>query len=120
MKPFSQSHERMLLALALFGLFVPNGVFLYCFFATPEVVKGALGNPVALVFMAEAMLLMLLCAWLVARLELRSPGWPVFILASLVGSLAFSVPAFLYLASRNARRSAHKAPDQPGKAGQEE
>jgi hypothetical protein len=110
----------MLLALALFGLFVPNGVFLYCFFATPEVVKAALGNPVALVFMAEAMLLMLLFAWIVPRLGLRSPAWTIFILASLVGSLAFSVPAFLYLASRNTRRSAHKAPGQPWNAGQEE
>ena len=103
MKPFSRTQESILLALAIFGLIVPNGSFLYYSFVAPATHHAALTNPVALVFITEAFLLMFLFAWLIRHLGFGSPGWLAFIIMSLVGSMVFSVPAFLYLASRKAR-----------------
>jgi hypothetical protein len=103
MKPFSRGQEKALLALAIFGLIVPNGVFLYFSLVDATALYEALNSPIALVFMTEAFLLMLLFAWLIRQLGFHSPGWLVFLIMSLVGSMVFSVPAFLYLASRRAR-----------------
>ncbi len=105
MKPFTTAQEKLLLALAIFGLIVPNGFFLYYSLVAPAALYAALSNPVALVFITEAFLLMFLFAWLIRHLGFRSPGWLAFIVMSLLGSMVFSVPAFLYLASRNARKS---------------
>lgn len=105
MKPFSATQEKLLLALAVFGLIVPNGFFLYYSLVAPAALHSALGNPVALVFITEAFLLMFLFAWMIRYLGFRSPGWLAFIIMSLLGSMVFSVPAFLYLASRNQRKA---------------
>jgi len=51
---------------------------------------------VALVFIIEAFLLMFLFAWVIRYLGFRSPGWLAFIIMSLLGSMVFSVPAFLF------------------------
>jgi len=110
MKPFTGTQEKSLLGLSSFGLLVPNGVFLYHAFSSRAELESALTNPVALVFIGEAFLLMFLLAWLIHRLGFRSPGWLAFLVMSLLGSMAFSVPAFLLLASRAARRSAQAAP----------
>jgi len=103
MQPFTSPQERLLLGLAIFGLVVPNGVFLYYSIAQPAALHAALANPAALVFVVEAFILMFLFAWLIHRSGFRSPGWLAFIIMSLVGSMVFSVPAFLYLTSRHAR-----------------
>lgn len=105
MKPITKTRENLFLGLAIFGLIVPNGFFLYYALAAPAALHTALTNPIALVFITEAFLLMLLFSWLIHRWGLRSPGWLAFIVMSLVGSMAFSVPAFLYLTSRNSRKA---------------
>ena len=105
MRPFTAAQEKVLLVVAIFGLIVPNGFFLYYLFFHPAAFHATLRNPVALVFIIEAFLLMFLFAWLIRRLRFRSPGWLAFIIMSLLGSMVFSVPAFLYLASRNARKT---------------
>lgn len=105
MKPFSETQEKRLLALSIFGFVVPNGLFLYHSLVASAAYHAALANPVALVFIGEAFLLMLLFAWLIHRQGFRSPGWVAFIVMSMVGSMAFSVPAFLYLVSRKARKT---------------
>lgn len=104
-KPFTPIQEKLLLALAAFGLVVPNGFFLYYSLVAPAALHAALSNPVALVFITEAFFLMFLFAWVIRFWGLRSPGWLAFIAMSLLGSMVFSVPAFLYLASRNARKA---------------
>ena len=104
---FTPTHEKFLIALAIFGLVVPNGLFLYFFLFAPAVLSAALANPVALLFMLEALLLMILFAWVIHHRGHRSPGWFVFIVMSLAGSMVFSVPAFLYLTSRK-RRGSHQ------------
>jgi Na+/citrate or Na+/malate symporter len=99
MKPITLSPREatVLAALAGFGLLVPNGVFLWYFFARPETVRSAFANPVALVFIGEAFLLMFLFAWLLGRLGSRRPTRWSFVGLSLLGSLAFSVPLALWL-----------------------
>ncbi len=106
MKPFTETQEKLFLGLALFGLIIPNGFFLYYSLVAPASLHAALTNPIALVFITEAVLLMFLFAWLIHRWGIRSPGWLAFIIMSVVGSMVFSVPAFLNLASRNSRQAA--------------
>jgi len=89
-----------LLALALFGLFVPNGIFVFVVVTQPHLLLDALSHPLTVVFMAEALALTGLAAW---WLHLRGdprPGWLGFIALSLLGSLLFSVPLTLYLHAR--------------------
>ncbi|MES2595618.1 MAG: hypothetical protein V4662_09800 [Verrucomicrobiota bacterium] len=106
MKPFTETQEKLLLGLSIFGLIVPNGVFLYYALASRETLQAAMANPVSLVFIIEAFVLMFLFAWLIHRQGIKSPGWLAFVAMSLVGSMIFSVPACLYLASRKARQMA--------------
>ena len=105
MKPLTTTQDRILLAFAVFGLIVPNGFFLYYSLLAPASFYAALGNPVALVFITEAFSLMILFAWVIRHWGFRSPGWLAFIMMSLVGSMVFSVPAFLFPASRKARKA---------------
>ncbi|MDQ3545452.1 MAG: hypothetical protein M3429_02875, partial [Verrucomicrobiota bacterium] len=104
MKPFTETQENLFLGMAISGLIVPNGFFLYYSLVAPASLHAALTNPIALVFITEAFVLMFLLSWLIHRWGIRSPGWLAFIVMSLVGSMVFSVPAFLYLTSRNSRR----------------
>lgn len=92
--------SRILAALAIFGFLVPNGVFIYTVLYNPNAVRVALGNPISLAFITEAFVLMFLVAWLLRRIRVGSPSGLMFIAMSLLGSLAFSVPATLYLIFR--------------------
>lgn len=105
MKPLSSNAEKILLALAVFGFIGPNGCFVYFALTDFGRVMGALRNPVSLVFIAEAFALMVLMAWLLHHWGWRRPTWGGFIVLSLLGSLLFSVPLCLYLASRAARET---------------
>ena len=68
--------------LAIFGLIIPNGVFLYSSLVAPTALHSALSNPVVLVFITEAFLLLFLFAWVIRHLGCRSPGWLAFIVMS--------------------------------------
>jgi hypothetical protein len=103
MKPLSSTAEKFLLALAVFGFIGPNGCFVYFALSDFGTVLEALRNPIALVFITEAFALMFLIAWLLHHWGWRRPGWGWFVVLSLLGSLLFSVPLYLYLASRAAR-----------------
>jgi len=72
-------------------------VFLFYALLRPEVMASALQNPVSLVFILEAFLMTGLFARVIATLGWKKPGWLAFLVLSMVGSLAFSVPAFLLL-----------------------
>lgn len=92
----------LLSALGLFGL---NGVFVYYALRHPDVVVAAHQNPVSLVFILEAFVMVAFGAWVIARLGLKGPGWLAFVILSIVGGLAFSVPFFLLLHIRKRERS---------------
>ena len=90
-------------ATLILGVGVLNTVYVAYAVARPDVVAAAMANPVALVFMAEAVVLMGLGAWLIGRAGLRRPGPVAFVVLSLVGTLAFAVPAFALLHLRRSR-----------------
>lgn len=100
----SKNETAGLAALAVFGFLVPNGAFLYFFVKDPGLLRAAIANPISLVFVLEAFFLMFLFAWLIQRAGLRKPSGFAFIVMSLIGSLAFSVPATLYLALKDRTR----------------
>ena len=91
--------------LALIGLLGPNGVFVYCALFRWQELPDALRNPVAAAFIFEAFVVMGLLAWLVKRFRVGVLAWPAFIVLSLIGGLAFSIPAFLLWRPRRTSRS---------------
>lgn len=102
MKPFTRAEEQILWVGAVLGFAIPNGLFLFSLLTDPSGLREAMANPIAQAFMIEAGLLLILFSWLITRQGGR-PGWPGFVLLSLVGSLACSVPAYLALAGRRGR-----------------
>ena len=100
----NRSEGRLLIALSVFGFLVPNGVFIYSCFAHVELVTEALRSPVTGVFIGEAFFLMLLVVWLLGKIGVSRKHRLLFVMASLIGSLACSIPATLYLlGQRNVR-----------------
>lgn len=87
------------------GLFGINGLFVYSLLVHPEQVKEAQANLYAVSFILEAFLLLPLFCFLIAIAKLRSPGWKTFLVLSLLGSLAFSIPFSVLLWSRNAEKN---------------
>ena len=88
------------LVTSILGFLLINVPFLYVFFMEPAVYDAAMANAIALVFIAEAFLLMFFFAFMIARLGWRGPGWFLFIVFTILGSMAFSVPFMLYLHAR--------------------
>lgn len=93
-------HVPALWALALLGLLGLNGAFVYGVLTQPEGLALALTNPVAAAFVLEAFVMTAFGAWALARLGYRRPGPGAFVLLSLLGGLAFSVPLFVVLQLR--------------------
>ena len=89
----------MLSSFAMFGLFGINGAFLYGV-STPELFWTALGNPISLAFMIEALLMVALLAYLLTKWKVTTLRWPWFVLLSLLGSLAFALPVVLLYGGR--------------------
>jgi len=91
-----------LLAVAAFGLVVPNGLFVYWLLNEFSGVRAVLENRLALAFMIDALMVVGLLSLLFAR---RPPGpvrWPWFVVLSIVGGLGFSIPFFYWLNLRRA------------------
>lgn len=93
-------HRVILWIVAAAGLTGINGTFLYSLLFTPELIREAFGNVYAMVFIIEAFLLLPVFCFLVAIARLRSPNWAGFLLLSLAGSFAFSIPFSLLLWTR--------------------
>jgi hypothetical protein len=95
--------EVALVAVALFGLVVPNGLFLYWFFCEPWTLAELYSNPLALGLILDAVLATALLAYFFAQ---RPPGalrWPWFVVLTLIGGLGFGIPFYLWLNFRRAR-----------------
>ena len=90
----------MLLAIALFGLIVPNGLFLYWMFAEFNGWGPVLDNHLALAFIIDAAMATALLAFIIARTPTRRVKWPTFVLLSLLGGLGFSIPFCWWLETR--------------------
>ena len=98
------SQKIILWGVAAIGLFGINGLFVYSMAARPWEMREIQTNWYALAFMLEAFLLLPLFCYLIANAKLKSPGWKIFLLLSLLGSLAFSIPFSILMWSRNAEK----------------
>ena len=96
-----------LLVAALFGLVVPNGLFVMWLLTEFDGIGAILSNRLALAFMLEAMLLLVLLAVYFARHPLGPIRWPWFVVLSLLGGLGFGLPLYYWLNTR--RRSFREA-----------
>jgi hypothetical protein len=105
-------YRPLLWGISIFGLFGVNGVFLYFAFLHPLTMLGALENPIGAVFIAEALLMTAILSLIIGLTDIKKPGWFTFVVLSFVGSLVFSVPAFLLLHLRNKKDSSDKSRHQ--------
>ena len=101
------------LILAILGFLFINCPFLYFALIEREVYAAGMKNGIALVFIAEAFLLIAFFAFLIAKMGQKKPGWIFFICMSMLGSLAFSIPLQLYLMTK----PNNSEPDSGGKVG---
>ncbi len=89
-----------LLVVAAFGFLVPNGFFIHWLLTGDKSLDAVLGNELALGFMLDCGLTMVLLAWLFAVRPIGRVRWPWFVVLSLAGGLAFSIPFYLWLNRR--------------------
>lgn len=88
--------ERFWLAvLAFIGFAGLNSMFVYGMLARPDAIRSTLSNPVALAFMLEALLLVGVLAYLLARWGVTRLHWGWFVALSLAGGIAFALPVAL-------------------------
>jgi hypothetical protein len=93
----TNSEKYLLGSTAVFGLVVPNGLFLWYLFAEFASFDQILHNRLALGFILDAFLATGLLAWWFSRNPSGRYSWKMFILLSLVGGLGFSLPVFYLL-----------------------
>jgi hypothetical protein len=94
----------LLLMIALFGLTVPNGIFIYWLVNEFHGLGEVLQNKLAVAFIIDAFLAMFLLAYFFARNPIGKVKWYWFIVLSLVGGLGFSLPFYYWLNQRDALR----------------
>jgi len=90
-----------LVALAVFGCLAVNGAFVYGLVFQPDAKTAALTNPLAAAFIAEALVLVGVLAYLFERWGVSRLGWGWFVFLSLLGSIAFAIPVVLLYPQRD-------------------
>lgn len=90
----------ILLMIALFGLVVPNGIFIYWLLTEFRGVGEVLQNKLAVAFIIDAFLAMFLLAYYFARHPIGRVKWYWFIALSILGGLGFSLPFYYWLNRR--------------------
>lgn len=89
-----------LLIVALFGLIVPNGIFIYWLFTEFGGIVGVIENKLAVAFIIDAFMAMFLLAWWFAAKPIGKVRWYWFVIFSLIGGLGFSIPFYWWLNER--------------------
>jgi hypothetical protein len=92
---YSPRERTGLIAFGLIGFFGLNTLFGYAVITRPQAMWDALENPVSLVFIIEAFMLLGLFAYLFGKWGVSCMGWIAFDLLSLLGSMAFAIPVAL-------------------------
>jgi hypothetical protein len=87
----------LLLVIALFGLIVPNGIFIYWLFAEFNTVAEVAGNKLAVAFIIDAFMAMFLLAYWFAVNPIGKIKWYWFVVLSIIGGLGFSMPFYWWL-----------------------
>ncbi len=85
---------------ALFGLLVPNGIFIYWLVNDFHGIGDITGDRLALAFIIEAFAVMFIMAYWFARNPPGKVKWYWFIVLSLLGGIGFSIPLFWWLNKR--------------------
>ena len=92
----------MWLVLAVIGLLAPGGLFLYWFHHDYTSLSAALSDRMALAFFLDLVMSTFLLGYFFAK---RPPGpvkWYWFVALSFLGTLAFSIPLYIWLNWRRA------------------
>ncbi len=93
-------NSLVLLLIALMGLLVPNALFLYWLLVEYEGIAAVLQDKLALGFIIDAFMALVLLAFYFARNPIGRVRWPWFVLLSLLGGLGFSLPFYYWLNQR--------------------
>lgn len=96
----------LLLAVALFGLLVPNGIFVYWLLYEYQGLGPVLQNHLALGFILDVLLTLVILSVYFARHPIGAVRWPWFVVLSLIGGFGFSLPFYYWLNQRSARAPA--------------
>ncbi len=91
-----------LLVVAALGMLLPNGLFLYWLLHDYSSFSAAFSDRLALAFVLDVFGSTALLTYLFARKPLGPVRWPWFLGLSLVGTLCFSIPLYLWLNWRRA------------------
>jgi len=91
-----------LILVAVVGMLVPGGLFLYWLVNDYSSWSAALSDRMALAFFIDLLMSTFLLAYLFARKPLGPVKWPWFVALSLLGTLAFAIPLFIWLNWRSA------------------
>jgi hypothetical protein len=86
-----------LLVVALFGLIVPNGLFVYWLVHDFHGIGTVLQDRLALSFILDALITLGVLTVHFARQPAARVAWPWFVLFSLAGGLCFGVPFYAWL-----------------------
>jgi hypothetical protein len=86
-----------LLIIALFGLIVPNGIFIYWLFNEFGGAAAVLQNKLAVAFILDAFMAMFLLAYFFAAKPIGRVRWYWFVILSIIGGLGFSIPFYWWL-----------------------
>ena len=92
----------ILLIIALFGFILPNGILIYWLFNEFRGLSEVLQNKLALAFIIDVFLAMLVLAYFFARHPIGKVKWYWFVALSLVGGLSFSIPFYWWLNEKKA------------------
>lgn len=103
MPTYSAQERFWLWAIAIVTGVGLNGVFLYATGADPRALQAALANPISAAFIIEALLLMVVLAWLLPKWGVSRVSARAFIVLCLAGGVAFALPVALLWRSGSAR-----------------
>ena len=96
----------ILLVVALFGLLVPNGFFLYWVVNEFQGIRPIVANHLAMGFILDAFMAMIILAVYFARRPIGPVRWPAFVLLSILGGLGFSLPFYWWMNTHRIRNRA--------------
>jgi hypothetical protein len=100
---YSRTERAVLITVAAVTGVGLNGAFLYGMFRVPGSLRDALSNPISLAFIAEALLMTCVLAWLLGRWGVSRRPWGWFVALSLLGGMAFALPVVLLWGPREER-----------------
>lgn len=98
-----------LLVVALFGLLIPNGLFIYWLFTEFHSLGAVLHDKLAMAFMIDAFLAVAILAVHFARSPVGKFGWPWFVFLSLIGQFGLQPSVLLVAQHATCNRSAAAA-----------